>query len=81
MLAKCYFVPSNWSWLNKTTFLHCVFQAHHVYAELTEAKQQFDQMAEDNLKILAEIKESLGQTVEESSQKSHEELEDAQQKM
>jgi len=38
-------------------------------------------MAEDNLKILAEIKESLGQTVEESSQKSHEELEDAQQKM
>lgn len=62
-------------------FLHCVFQAHHVYAELTEAKQQFDQMAEDNLKILAEIKENLGQTVEESSQKSHEELEDAQQKM
>ncbi|ROI27739.1 Kinesin-like protein KIN-14E [Anabarilius grahami] len=56
-------------------------QAHHVYAELTEAKQQFDQMAEDNLKILAEIKESLGQTGEESSQKSHEELEDAQQKM
>ncbi|XP_051749425.1 uncharacterized protein si:dkey-96l17.6 [Ctenopharyngodon idella] len=56
-------------------------QAHHVYAELTEAKQQFDQMAEDNLKILAEIKESLGQTVEESSQKSHEELEDAQQKI
>ncbi|XP_067295928.1 uncharacterized protein [Pseudorasbora parva] len=56
-------------------------QAHHVYAELAEAKQQFDQMAEDNQKILAEIKESLSQTLEESSQKSHEEREDAQKKM
>ncbi|XP_050966856.1 uncharacterized protein si:dkey-96l17.6 isoform X2 [Labeo rohita] len=56
-------------------------QAHCVYAELTEAKQQFDQMAEDNQKILEKIKESLDQTVEESSQKSHEEQEDAQQKM
>ncbi|KAI2664762.1 Kinesin-like protein KIN-14E [Labeo rohita] len=55
--------------------------AHCVYAELTEAKQQFDQMAEDNQKILEKIKESLDQTVEESSQKSHEEQEDAQQKM
>lgn len=61
--------------------MHCLFQAHHVYAELTEAKQQFDQMAEDNQKILSEIKESLDQTVEESSQKSLEEQEDAQQKM
>ncbi|XP_043096765.1 kinesin-like protein KIN-14I [Puntigrus tetrazona] len=56
-------------------------QAHRVYAELTEAKQQFDQMAEDNQKILVEIKENLDQTVEESSQKSHEEQEEAQQKM
>ncbi|RXN32035.1 kinesin-like calmodulin-binding-like protein [Labeo rohita] len=56
-------------------------KAHCVYAELTEAKQQFDQMAEDNQKILEKIKESLDQTVEESSQKSHEEQEDAQQKM
>jgi len=48
---------------------------------VTEAKQQFDQMAEDNQKILAEIKESLGQTVEESSQRSHEEREDVEQKM
>ncbi|KAL1274099.1 hypothetical protein QQF64_026913 [Cirrhinus molitorella] len=56
-------------------------QAHHVYAELTEAKQQFDQMAEDNQKILTKIKESLDQTLEESTEKSHEEQEDAQQKM
>ncbi|XP_042610630.1 kinesin-like protein KIN-14I [Cyprinus carpio] len=56
-------------------------QAHYVCAELTEARQQFDQMAEDNQKILAKIKESLDQTVEESCQKSHEEQEDAQQKM
>ncbi len=38
-------------------------------------------MAEDNQKILAEIKERFDLTVEESSQKSHEEQEDAQQKM
>nr|XP_021332141.1 kinesin-like protein 2 isoform X2 [Danio rerio] len=50
-------------------------QAHQVYAELTEAKQQFDQMAEDNKKILAEIKESLDQTVVESNQKNHEDQE------
>ncbi len=61
--------------------MRCLFQAHHVYSELTEAKQEFDQMAEDNQKILAEIKESFDLTVEESSQKSHEEQEDAQQKM
>lgn len=28
-------------------------QAHLVYAEVTEAKQQFDQMAEDNCKAVA----------------------------
>lgn len=38
-------------------------------------------MAEDNKKILAEIKESLHQTVEESNQKSHGDQEDVQQKM
>lgn len=66
---------------NRIAFFLCLLQAHCVYAELTEAKQQFDQMAEDNQKILEKIKESLDQTVEESSQKSHEEQEDAQQKM
>lgn len=29
-------------------------QAHQVYAEVTEAKQQFDQMAEENRKAVAE---------------------------
>lgn len=67
--------------MTEQAFLHYLFQAHHVYAKLTEAKQQFEQMAEDNQKILAEFKESLDQTVEGSRQKSHEEQEDAQQKM
>ncbi|GAA6109834.1 kinesin-like protein KIN-14I [Tachysurus ichikawai] len=31
-----------------------VHQAHQVYAEVTEAKQQFDQMAEENRKAVAE---------------------------
>lgn len=55
--------------------MYSVFQAHCVYTELTEAKQQFDRMAEDNQKTLAEIKESLQQTIEESNQESHEEQE------
>lgn len=33
-------------------------QAHLVYAEVTEAKQQFDQLAEDNRKAMAETKDS-----------------------
>ncbi|MCJ8746708.1 hypothetical protein PDJAM_G00144770 [Pangasius djambal] len=36
-----------------------VRQAHLVYEEVTEAKQQFDQMAEDNRKAVAEARDSL----------------------
>ncbi|XP_076854573.1 putative LOC110439812 homolog [Brachyhypopomus gauderio] len=36
-----------------------VDQAHSVYTEVTEARQQFDQMAESNLKALAEAREGL----------------------
>ncbi|KAA0716970.1 Kinesin-like protein klp-20 [Triplophysa tibetana] len=50
-------------------------QAHRVYTELTEAKQQFDRMSEDNQKTLVEIKESLQKAIEESNQKSPEEQE------
>ncbi|XP_056601750.1 blastoderm-specific protein 25D [Triplophysa dalaica] len=50
-------------------------QAHRVYTELTEAKQQFDRMSEDNQKTLVEIKESQQKAIEESNQKSHEEQE------
>ncbi|KAL7839306.1 hypothetical protein SRHO_G00259640 [Serrasalmus rhombeus] len=35
-------------------------QAHFVYAEITEAKQEFDHLAEDNRKALYEAQESLG---------------------
>ncbi|XP_051513901.1 uncharacterized protein LOC127417743 [Myxocyprinus asiaticus] len=56
-------------------------QSHHVYAELVEAKQQFDQMAEDNRKTMTEIKESLEQTIEESNQKTDEEQDHTKQKM
>lgn len=34
-------------------------QAHLIYAEVTEAKQQFDQMAEDNRKAVAEARNRL----------------------
>ncbi|TRY81922.1 hypothetical protein DNTS_013385 [Danionella cerebrum] len=56
-------------------------QSHQVYAALTEAKEQFDKMAEDNQKELVEIKEKLEQTVKECDEKSPEEEEDVQQKM
>ncbi|XP_047005860.2 uncharacterized protein LOC108255364 [Ictalurus punctatus] len=36
-----------------------VRQAHLIYAEVTEAKQQFDQMAEDNRKAVAEARNIL----------------------
>ncbi|XP_051955794.1 uncharacterized protein LOC127624878 [Xyrauchen texanus] len=56
-------------------------QSHHVYAELVEAKQQFDQMAVDNRKTMTEIKESLEQTIEESNQKTDEEQDHTKQKI
>lgn len=34
-------------------------QAHHVYVEVTEVKQQFDQMAEENYKAVAEARDRL----------------------
>ncbi|KAL6465947.1 hypothetical protein MHYP_G00260800 [Metynnis hypsauchen] len=37
-----------------------IWQAHFVYAEINEAKQEFDHLAEDNRKALDEAQESLG---------------------
>lgn len=34
-------------------------QAHLVYVEVTEVKQQFDQMAEENYKAVAEARDRL----------------------
>lgn len=49
-----------------------LLQAHFVYAEVTEAKQQFDQMAEDNLKALDEARKILGLAEQESIQENPE---------
>ncbi|XP_037387791.1 uncharacterized protein LOC108434466 [Pygocentrus nattereri] len=45
--------------INTCKHILCL-QAHFVYAEITEAKQEFDHLAEDNRKALYEAQESLG---------------------
>lgn len=55
--SKIIFNTENTVWKTLIIAIKPVPQAHLIYAEVTEAKQQFDQLAEDNRKAITEAKE------------------------